>query len=561
MRRRIGMPFAGAAGALALSVASWSPGVHAQAPAAPISGVVTSAEEGAMEGVLVSARMAGSVITTTVVTDDKGRYAFPAGRLAPGKHQIKIRAAGFDLSQPLEVDVAAAKGATADLKLVKTKDLAAQLTNAEWLESVPGTPQQKSMLQNCVNCHTVERVMRTKYTSKDFLETVLPRMQSYVNQSIPEAPQLRKAERLMEERGDSRVQIYKAVGDYLSQINLNTSKDDNWGFALKTFPRPKGKATRVVYTEYDLPRKTIQPHDVILDGRGYAYYLSFGEQFIGKLDVKTGAHTEFEIPMQKPGFPTGALSIRADKEGYFWLGNMYQAAAIRFDPRTSTMKIWSLPKEANLDQAQLNMTAPGSIGVDGKVWTQNNGFAGIHRLEIATGKWETWEPFKGAKEPHNIYDIVADSKNNVYFTDFRWQHIGRLDAKTGEVWLYEVPTKGSNPRRMQIDDKERLWFGEYRGHKIGMFDTKTEKFKEWTLPTPWSAPYDVTLDKNEHAWTGSMLTDRVVRLDTASGVATEYLTPRSTNIRRVHVDNTTTPPTFWVGNNHGASVLKLEPLD
>ena len=58
-----------------------------------------------------------------------------------------------------------------------------------------------------------------------------------------------------------------------------------------------------------------------------------------------------------------------------------------------------------------------------------------------------------------------------------------------------------------------------------------------------------------------MLTDRVVRLDTASGVATEYLTPRSTNIRRVHVDNTTTPPTFWVGNNHGASVLKLEPLD
>ena len=30
--------------------------------------------------------------------------------------------------------------------------------------------------------------------------------------------------------------------------------------------------------------------------------------------------------------------------------------------------------------------------VDGKVWTQNNGFAGVHRLDLATGKIETWEP-------------------------------------------------------------------------------------------------------------------------------------------------------------------------
>jgi virginiamycin B lyase len=42
---------------------------------------------------------------------------------------------------------------------------------------------------------------------------------------------------------------------------------------------------------------------------------------------------------------------------------------------------------------------------------------------------------------------------------------------------------------------------------------------------------------------------------------TDYLLPRSTNIRRVFVDNSTTPVTFWVGNDHGASIIKLEPLD
>jgi hypothetical protein len=36
---------------------------------------------------------------------------------------------------------------------------------------------------------------------------------------------------------------------------------------------------------------------------------------------------------------------------------------------------------------------------------------------------------------------------------------------------------------------------------------------------------------------------------------------KETNIRRVFVDNTTSPVTFWVGSNHGASILKLEPLD
>jgi hypothetical protein len=58
-----------------------------------------------------------------------------------------------------------------------------------------------------------------------------------------------------------------------------------------------------------------------------------------------------------------------------------------------------------------------------------------------------------------------------------------------------------------------------------------------------------------------MLNDRIVRLNTKTGEFIEYLLPRSTNIRRVHVDNSTTPVTFWVGSNHGGSIIKLEPLD
>ena len=81
------------------------------------------------------------------------------------------------------------------------------------------------------------------------------------------------------------------------------------------------------------------------------------------------------------------------------------------------------------------------------------------------------------------------------------------------------------------------------------------------MPTPWSNPYDVAVDKNNEAWTGSMLNDRITRLDTKTGQFTEYLLPKSTNVRRVFVDNSTKPVTFWVGNNHSGSIVKLEPLD
>ena len=437
-----------------------------------LTGIVSSQTEGPMEGVLVSAKKADSSITITVVSDKDGHYSFPASKLAPGQYELRIRAVGYDLDNSKTVAVVAQKTTTHDLKLRKTEDLAAQLSNGEWLASVPGTDQQKGQLLNCVGCHSLERAMRSTHDADTLLKVVLPRMQGYVNQSIPQNPQLRRGERRMEERGDQRVQVYRAAAEYWSSINLSANKQ--WNFALKTLPRPTGRATRVIYTEYDLPNKKIEPHDVIVDTDGIAWYSSFGLQALGRLDPKTGKVTEFAIPEHKPGYPTGLLGLRSDKAGNLWLGNMYQATIVKFDPKIEKFQFWTLPSEQNIDAAQVNMVSPQSSHVDGKVWTQNNGFAGVHRLDLATGKIETWEPFKDAKEPHNIYDVIPDSKNNVYFTDFRHQHIGRIDAKTGEVRLFEAPTSRSAPRRGMMDAQDRLWFGMYRGDRIAMFDTKTE---------------------------------------------------------------------------------------
>src|SRR5258706_10733952 len=357
------------------------------AAAQALAGTVFSAEEGQMEGVLVSAKKAGATVTVTVVSDAKGRYAFPTAKLEPGSYSLRIRAVGWELDAAKSAEVAAGKTATLDLKLRKAADLAAQLSNGEWMASVPGTDQQKGVLLNCVGCHTLERVVRSQYDADAFTKTILPRMQGYVNQSIPQHPQLRKAERLMEERGDQRVQVYRTTAEYLATINRSAAPQ--WSYALKTHARPSGRATRVVYTEYDLPRETISPHDVIVDREGIAWYSSFGEQNLGRLDPKTGEVREFPIETFKPGFPTGLLGLRTDRDGNLWLGNMYQATIVKFDPRAQKLSYFKLPAEQNIDAAQVNMVSPQSSHVDGKVWTQNNGFAGVHHLNLATGKIET----------------------------------------------------------------------------------------------------------------------------------------------------------------------------
>ena len=202
--------------------------------------------------------------------------------------------------------------------------------------------------------------------------------------------------------------------------------------------------------------------------------------------------------------------------------------------------------------------------MDGKVWVKNSDQAQILRLDPKTGQWENLGSFKDPETGKTIttYGMPVDQENNLYLLDSSSNAIGKVDAKTGKLTgAYHGLIPNSRPRRGAVDEQGRLWYGEYTGNAIGMFDPETRTIKEWRVPTPWSQPYDVIADKNGEAWAGSMLNDRVARLDPKTGQFVEYLLPKETNIRRVFVDNSTSPVTFWVGSNHGASIVKVEPLD
>jgi virginiamycin B lyase len=199
-----------------------------------LTGSVTSQREGAMEGVLVSAKRAGSTMTITVVSNTNGQFSFPRDRLQPGTYSLTIRAVGYELPSrgPIQVEVTAQRTAALDLNLVKTKNLSHQLSNGEWLQSFPGNETRKEALYRCVSCHTLERVANSLHDAAEMAQ-VVQRMSTWAQGSMPTHPQPQFGRTITAPRPTE-----VALGQYISTINLSGGERS---YPLKTDPRPEAR--------------------------------------------------------------------------------------------------------------------------------------------------------------------------------------------------------------------------------------------------------------------------------------------------------------------------------
>ena len=536
--------------------------VMAETPApsahSALTGKVTSQAEGAMEGVIVGAKKEGSTITTWVVSNSQGQYSFPRERMEPGKYAISIRAVGYELPKT-SVDVTA-DPAQLDLQLNKVTSnskLVMQLSNGELLNSVPGSWDDKMALGNCVNCHTLQRVLFSRYNPEE-MALIVQRMAMHTNNSSPLHPWMRPPRPASP---PTARQI--AAAKYFSTLNL--SSQDTFEFPLKTMPRPKGKATEVIYTTYDLPRADAAPHDAALDAQGNVWYSDFDSQFLGKIDPKTGKVVEYPVPLARTGpVAQGGLQIAFDKEGRVYFGNMSQLQIVRFDPKTEKMETFKPPiPDSNIGDGHLTMIDPSFQQVDGKIWvnvadgTDESG--GTWHVDLATNTW-THVTYPPGSPSARAYDVVADSKNNMYGMSFGNDKIWMTDGKTLKTVWYDLPTKGTGCRRGHIDSQDRLWCGGFNGNDMVMFDPKTQKITDWKAPTQWTRPYDAEFDDKAYDWGAGMDNDIALRLNTQTGEFTEYLLPHETNVRHVEVQKSGALSSMWLGDQHGGTIVHIEPL-
>src|SRR5262249_17420256 len=146
---------------------------------------------------------------------------------------------------------------------------------------------------------------------------------------MPTQPQLIVSGGLRSERPRVPENMMQQAADFLEKVSL--ANPDHQEYTFKRLPRPKGVATKVIITEYDLPRKEAMPHDVVVDRDGHAWYTDFGHQFVGELDPKTGKVVDHAIPLYRAEQPKGSLDLELDPNGDIWVGMSYQGGAAKIE--------------------------------------------------------------------------------------------------------------------------------------------------------------------------------------------------------------------------------------
>ena len=339
-----------------------------------LSGVVRSQDEGNMEGVVVTARRDGAILSVSVVSDPTGTYHFPHTHLEPGSYRLTIRAVGYDLVDPGAVTVSADATSTADLELRETTNLGMQLSSGEWAMSMPGTPQQKSkvvhQLVSCAYCHTFQRIMRSRHTAERFL-LVIQRMGTYYPDGAALSNDSRRGRAVKNTAQGQRAFVAPPnwgftpgipkteLAEFFASVNLSGGKR-TWDYDLRTLPRPTGQATRVIITQYDMPTADTVAHDMDIDSQGNVWYTDESRQMIGKLDPRTATFTEYDLPPVNEGDVPGTRDVQVDLHDNVWFPMRVPGRGTvltRFDPETEDIK-----------------TVEGvggqflALGPDGKVW-------------------------------------------------------------------------------------------------------------------------------------------------------------------------------------------------
>lgn len=378
--------------------------VPLQGPASPLTGRVTSAAEGAMEGVLVSARREGSNVTVTVVSNASGAYTFPQARLQPGRYSLTVRAGGYVLPATKAVDVTSTT-TTVDLRLEQASILekALQLTSAEWLHSYPIPEETKfATLRDCTRCHSQSKPAMSTYDAPT-LAYVVQRM-IYSSGSTPPSFQLPantvpnwgRPGGIM---GTEPTAFHRQQAEAVAATNLSNGV---WKYPLKTFARPRGKETQVILMTYSLPRALAKPHDVQIGPDGWVYYNDFNDNVIGKLNPKTGETKEYRYPYmgEKDSFtPIGNRTMMHDGKGKFYLGTQNQLGPAIFDSKAEAFDLYKFSGA---------MTLAKSSDVDGWAW---NGGAGaqLSRVQFKGNSQIVREMVRSDAGSLGAYDIAVDS--------------------------------------------------------------------------------------------------------------------------------------------------------
>lgn len=540
-------------------------------------GIVRSSlgQEDSTEGIMVQL-IAPNGVRTTVYANEDGRYEFPT--MQAGEYTLRI-------AKPLEYkpykrEALRISGATrlpdivleplvafkplpnraASEGLPPVLQIQAQLSNDELLWNLPGTAEDKDRFQRgCGSgCHSYVPMFRVRHDERSWA-LIVDRMARHGGQTLRNRQGESRAEGGGTNRG-SREDLEK-LAKWLATVRGPGAVDAPY----QTWPRPKGASTRVVVTEYEMPRELLGLHDVSGDSQGNIWFTSHKASYFGKLDPRTGIVTGYTIPPGKGCPPAGSKPPAAvecqmpgthrvlvdQKHGdAVWITEPWGDRITKLDPRTGAMKQFPYPAAFHNN---FSIDPNGYLyGVGGE-----GGVSTLSKMHPETGETVAKYTVRGS------YDSAVSRDGNFWAGGgpSTGGNYGQLvDLRTGKHTLLTTGLRMASPSRGGWDADGNAWFGGKNGSLV-RFDSKTFRMKEFFPPLPYSDFYEAMPDKNGEVWGGLLHGRGYVRYNPKTDRWTEYALPEPFgHNRRAWIDESTNPVTIWYPDYQGY-IVRIQPLE
>ena len=568
--KRVLVTWAGVALALAgLAQVGWNArDLYAAENGTLLTGTVTSASGEKLGGVTVSAKMPGHTITTSVFTDDQGKYYFPT--LESGLHEVRAQAVGWD-SARRQIDLKVAIQQQ-DFVLDGTDDFVAQLSGDRMVAALPeDTAAHRRMkavfVGVCTECHAANIVLHNRFDEQGWEALVLA--MSHIG--------------AMNTFGETRSPVISHFQRDLAAYLAEMRGPGPSPMQFKVPPRPSGDAVLPVVYEYDLPLEAggghvlnnggdwslgnpsasgggFGLHDATVDFNRNVWFTYNDRESVtrtvGKIDTKNGRVTDFKYP-RRDGRAANSHGIITASDGIIWFNVNLRAAGLpgsrklgKIDPKTEILEVFTPPGDM-----------PGmSIHVDedgqGHIWGDTA--TGAVRFNPTTGEFRE---FKSLMQPGSTYGATGDRDGNGWWAQIGIDVVGHGDIKidksseiklastrppflqegdfSEEDWkIYASRGRGlQGPRRPAADKKTSdVWVPNYSGNNLMRIDIDTLKTTYYPLPRVGLSPYMSAVDNSHNVWTSLQGGDEVAKFDPTTERWSFYAWPsRGTGLRNLAV--------------------------
>ena len=546
-----------------------------------LSGTVTAGGK-ALDGVTVSAKMAGSTITTSVYTDKDGNYYFPP--LPAGKYNVWAQTLGYEMNK-VAVDLSANKRQNVALKELtdyeaKWKQLPGELV---W-DSLPADNAEdvhmKTLIHNnCNGCHTPSFPLQFRFDQQGWSRII--DLMKVIGAGLPTDRPANQIIQMNQQR----------IAAYLAKV-----RGPNSQIKIAERPRPSGEAARVVWTLYDVPRVQgagagalpvsaadndgtnwamgtpskggLIIHDDEQDFDGNIWFTSNSMNSIvtvGNVNAKTGEVSYYKWPRaNNPQLASPTHGITRDSEGNLWFDvNPGRRSLGKVEPKTGKITVYPTPD---------TMTPLGgavTMDVDGKGMIWASAPAGAVKFNPKTLEFTEFKTtqFKRPQGTGGTYGAAGDRDGNGYWAEMAWDTIGKADFATGKVTEIVLPENkkirdfltpaevaaygkvtdistgnpypwAQGPRRMGTDkNADVLWVGDSWGSSLARIDTKTNKVDMIPFPSDSMQPYHISVDSKHNVWGNLWTNDQIFKYNPTTKEWTMFPLPvRGTEMRHLTVD-------------------------